>query len=72
MKIERSRQEVDKLLNFAADCTDNGRSPYPGMTYEQGVEAGIRWLIGESDDPPFDDDAMDVDEDADESEDGYL
>lgn len=48
------QEEIDEQLNKAADATDEGRSNWPGMTYEEGVAAAIRWMIGD-DTPPMDD-----------------
>ena len=36
-------------------CTSEGRSDVPGMSYEEGVSAALRWAIGESDDEPIGD-----------------
>ncbi len=48
----RSQEEVDRVLNWAADAADKGVNHFPGMTYEQGVENGIRWVIGDNNDAP--------------------
>ena len=42
-----SSSEVDEVLNVAAEAEEKGKSAYPGMTYEQGVSAAIRWMRGE-------------------------
>lgn len=46
--------EIDDVLNQCAEAADEGQSKYPGMSYEQGVEAGIRWMQG-TDPHPLDD-----------------
>lgn len=51
--ITRTQKEIDDVLNKAADGMDDG-SKWPGMSYEQGVDAAIRWLTGESEDNPMD------------------
>jgi predicted secreted Zn-dependent protease len=43
-EIVRKEEEVDDLLNKCSDQINDGGSKYPGMTYEQGIEAAIRWL----------------------------
>jgi hypothetical protein len=52
--VERSDEEVNAVLNTCAEAEESGRSKYPGMTYEQGVANGIRWLLGEIDEHPID------------------
>lgn len=52
--MERNKREVDEQLNLCADLADSGSNPYHGMTYAEGVEAAIRWLTGDSEDPPID------------------
>jgi len=46
--------EIDTVLNQCAEAFDRGGSKYPGMTYEQGVEAAIRWLIKGGENPMTD------------------
>lgn len=38
------KTEIDDVLNQCAEQADEGGSKWPGMSYEQGVEAAIRWL----------------------------
>lgn len=52
--INRTQKEIDDLLNRCVDSENEGSSEYPGMTYEQGIRAGIEWLLGETNDYPFD------------------
>lgn len=47
--IKRSGDEIDEVLNTCVEWENSGKSPYWGMTYEQGVEQGILWLVGETD-----------------------
>lgn len=42
-----AESEVDTVLNRCLDSEDSGESAYPGMSYEQGVRAGIEWAIRE-------------------------
>lgn len=51
--IKRTDKEISDLLQKCDEANDTG-SKYFGMNYEQGVEAGIKWLIGETDDHPMD------------------
>jgi hypothetical protein len=43
--------EVNEILNWCAEAEDSGDSKYPGMTYEQGVDAAVRWMKGEGEAP---------------------
>lgn len=52
----RSQEEIDDLMNRLQESIDEGRSRYPGMTYEQGIEAAIRWLEEEHMENPMEDD----------------
>lgn len=51
--IKRKNDEIDELLNMCADAQNTGESKYPGMTYEQGIEAALMWAFGESDAHPL-------------------
>lgn len=48
-----TQDEIDEVLNECSDYTAEGGSKFPGMTYEQGVEAGIRWVTGDDDSNPM-------------------
>ena len=54
--VARSRAEIDDALNSCVEAEATGRSRYPGMSYEEGVRAGIEWALGLSEDPPFEGD----------------
>jgi len=44
-------KEIDEVLNWCSEAEEEGISNYPGMTYEQGVKAGIDWLQGNGANP---------------------
>lgn len=46
--------QIDDVLNECMERIDDGDSKYPGMSYEQGVEAAIRWMQGDGDNPMSD------------------
>ena len=48
---EPTKAEQYDLLNQCAEAADAGESKYFGMTYEQGVEAAIRWMQGDGPHP---------------------
>lgn len=54
-EVVRDREEVDELLNQCSESEDEGVSKFPGMSYEQGIRAGIDWLTGQRDENPMDD-----------------
>lgn len=43
--------DIDQVRNHCAEQADQGGSKYPGMSYEQGVEAAILWLQGRGSNP---------------------
>ena len=51
MRLARRDDEINRVMNWAAEAMEKG-SKFPGMTYEDGVEAAISWLIGDNKDPP--------------------
>lgn len=57
-KAKPTEQEIREATDdaIAAECEamENG-SEYPGMTYEQGVAAAMRWVNGDSKDHPLED-----------------
>jgi len=53
--MERPQERIDEILNRCSEQEEEGGSRWPGMTYEQGVSAAIRWMLGETDDDPYED-----------------
>ena len=52
-EIGRTDNEIDDVRNIAVIRRDEGGSAFPGMTFEQGVEEALSWVLGEQDDPPL-------------------
>lgn len=52
-EVEQRDPEVDALLSECARRVAEGENMFWGMTYEAGVEAGIKWLVGERDEHPL-------------------
>ena len=48
-----SDEDVNNVLNRCSECEDEGTSQFNGMSYEQGVAAAIRWMLGETKDNPL-------------------
>lgn len=54
MKLVRTDEEIDEQLNRAQDQVEAGGTKVPGMSYEEGVDAALRWATGQSNDAPMD------------------
>lgn len=49
----RSDEEAEAMLNDGLPDGAENPSKWPGMTYEQGVDAAARWLLGWTDENPL-------------------
>jgi hypothetical protein len=49
MKAER---EIEELIGRAVEQMDSG-SKFHGMSYEEGIEAALRWVLEEDDTDPM-------------------
>ncbi|MCK5016690.1 MAG: hypothetical protein KAS32_06400 [Candidatus Peribacteraceae bacterium] len=47
----KSIEDIEAQIDLASDSENK----FSGMTYEQGVEAALSWVIGDSDESPMDD-----------------
>lgn len=47
----KTRQEISDFLRDMVSTADPTK--YPGMTYENGVEEALLWVVGEIDDDDF-------------------
>jgi len=45
----KTEKEIEKVLA----AFDSQKSQYPGMTYEQGIEEALQWVLGEITDEEF-------------------
>lgn len=55
-EITRTAKEVeDALGDVDAEAGAGGPSKWPGMNYEQGVEAALLWVLGDREEKPMDD-----------------
>ncbi len=52
-QIVRTSDEIDDLLNEVAEATDEGRTRFAGMTFEQGVADCYRWLTEPEAEHPY-------------------
>ncbi len=51
--ITRTDKEIQEQIDDAMDT--RGNSKYPAMSYEDGVEAALNWVLGNADEPPMED-----------------
>lgn len=49
--MQPSQSEIDDVLNTCMEAADHGCSKWPSMSYEQGVEAAVRWMEGDGFNP---------------------
>lgn len=52
--LRRTGAEIEQLLK-AAIARELEASKWPGMTYEQGVLAAVRWLTDQTESNPLED-----------------
>jgi hypothetical protein len=57
MSTLRTATEIENQLYKAQNWTSAGNTDVPGMTYEEGVEAALRWALGEEDNEPIENEA---------------
>ena len=47
--------QIEDARNDALDYTMENRTKFPGMTYEEGIEAALAWVMGDRDEHPMED-----------------
>lgn len=52
-KTKVSNEDIDNVLNSVAEKIDQGGSEYPGMSYEQGIQNALMWVLGMWKDHPY-------------------
>lgn len=53
MIVQVTPEQIDEQIDKAQEGMAKG-SNWPGMSYEQGVENTLRWVLGDSDTAPMD------------------
>lgn len=53
MRVSVSEDRLWDLLDRCNEAEERGRSAFHGMSYEQGIKAGILWAIGETREHPL-------------------
>lgn len=49
-----TQEQIDDAKNRVMDLLDEGKNPWPGMTYLEGVRDTLDWLEGLGDSPVAD------------------
>lgn len=49
-----TKEQIEAELGRAIEQVEKGCSKFFGLTYEEGVDNTIRWMLGESDEAPMD------------------
>jgi len=49
MTIPPTDDEINEVLNECDEHINDGTSKFPGMSYEDGIKAGIEWVKGWTD-----------------------
>ena len=53
MSVSRPQEEIDDVIDWASEAEANGMSHFHGMSYEEGVDAALRWVLEETNDLPI-------------------
>jgi len=61
-KVRKEDDAINRVLNKCAAAIEAGRTAYRGMIYEQGIEDGIQWLVGNREDEPLEEVELEEDE----------
>lgn len=49
----REKIEIEEMVSKVIPWLEASTSDVPGMTYEEGVDAALRWALGDCDDEPI-------------------
>lgn len=53
-EVKRTEDEINEQVDRSSkSMSENSNGKYPGMTYEQGVEAALLWVTGQCDELPM-------------------
>lgn len=47
------KDDIEQQHTEALVWTSEGRTQYPGSSYEDGVKAALGWVLGEEDEAPI-------------------
>jgi hypothetical protein len=57
----RAQKEIEEQAGEASVWNAEGRTDVPGLTYEEGVEAALNWVLCNNDDKPIENNFQSVD-----------
>lgn len=57
--MTKSTKQIADELSRAQEWSSNGETNHSGLSYEEGVEAALRWVLGEEDKTPIEKDYTD-------------
>lgn len=57
--MKPTTNEIENEMYMAADWASAGKTAYHSMTYEQGVEAALSWVLGQIDEKPIEEKFVD-------------
>jgi hypothetical protein len=46
MEVKQSETEINQVLNKCSEAQETGETIAHGQSYEDGVKAGIEWILG--------------------------
>jgi len=50
----RSQKEIEEALNEALQALEAGENPFPGLSYVEGVQAALDYVLQTTDAKPMD------------------
>jgi hypothetical protein len=53
LRITRTDEEINKLMDDAVRSIDEGTRRYPSQSYEEGIYEALKWVTGQTDDHPY-------------------
>lgn len=62
----RTKEEIEDMMAKAGTWIEEGATAVGGMTYEEGVDNALRWVLGDEDEPPIEREHDEEEDDEDE------
>lgn len=55
LSLKRTGSEINDLMNACANSINSGTRRFPGMSYEEGIYEALKWVTGQTDEYPYED-----------------
>ena len=55
LQLTRTDKEINDLMNDCARSIDEGERRFPSMSYAEGIYEALKWITGQTEDHPFED-----------------